>query len=197
MIKIPIFAMALLAAGGAHAASIVVNGGFEGSAADAAPTGWTITGTTEPWVRVSPSSGITAFEGSQQLQFRGNTGDTSISQALTTVALTEYDLSFALAALNGPAGLSVLVTVTSGGGTLGDLFSETFTFASINAYTTYDRTFTASNTTSTLRFLETSSNTDGKDPYLDDVSVTAVPEPSAFTLLGIGLVALMLRRRRS
>ena len=122
-----------------------------------------------------------------------------ISQALTTVAFTEYDLSFALAAPFVSNDLSVLVTVTSDGGTDGDLFSETITFSAISSYTTYDRTFTATNTSSTLRFLETSTNTNSKDPFLDDVSVSVVPEPGTYALLAglTGLAFVMVRRRRA
>lgn len=91
------------------------------------------------------------------------------------------------------------MTVTSDGGTDGDLFSETIIFSAISSYTTYDRTFTATNTSSTLRFLETSTNTKSKDPFLDDVSVSVVPEPGTYALLAglTGLAFVMVRRRRA
>ena len=190
----------------AQAQNIVTNGGFESGTVDSTPTGWTsgFTGNAaDPWVRAGTFSGLTPVEGANHLQFRSNeespTGGAFISQALTTVALTEYDLSFALGAIVNFESVSVLVTVTSDGGSDGDLFSETITFSGINSYTTYDRTFTATNTSSTLRFLETSTNTDNRDPLLDDVSVSVVPEPGTYALLAglTGLAFVMVRRRRA
>ena len=190
----------------AQAQNIVTNGGFESGTVDDTPTGWTF-GTTgnaaNPFVRAGFNNGVNQVEGANHLQFRSDeatpTGGGFISQALTTVAFTEYDLSFALAAPFVSDDLSVLVTVTSDGGTDGDLFSETITFSDISSYTTYDRTFTATNTSSTLRFLETSTNTKSKDPFLDDVSVSVVPEPGTYALLAglTGLAFVMVRRRRA
>ena len=76
---------------------------------------------------------------------------------------------------------------------------ETITFSAISTYTTYDRTFTATDTSSTLRFLETSTNTNNRDPLLDGVSVSVVPEPGTYALLAglTGLAFVMVRRRRA
>jgi hypothetical protein len=87
------------------------------------------------------------------------------------------------------------VTVTSDGGTTGDLFSEAFTFSG-TTYTDYHKEFTATNAGATLRFEENSTNSKGRDPFLDAVSVTAVPEPSSVALLGLGGLTLILRRRK-
>lgn len=190
----------------AQAQNIVTNGGFESGVVNSTPTGWTsgFTGNAaDPWVRAGLNNGVTQVEGANHLQFRSNaatpTGGAFISQALTTVALTEYDLSFALAAPIVSNDLIVLVTVTSDGGSLGDLFSESIIFSAISEYTTFDRTFTATDTSSTLRFLETSTNTSMKDPFLDDVSVSVVPEPGTYALLAglTGLAFVIVRRRRA
>ena len=190
----------------AQAQNIVTNGGFESGTVDSTPTGWTsgFTGNAaDPWVRAGTFFDLTQVEGANQLQFRSDqtspTGGAFISQALTTVADTEYDLSFALGVIGSSDDLSVFVTVTSDGGSLGDLFSETIVFSGTGSYTTYDRTFTATDTSSTLRFLETSTNTSSRDPLLDDVSVSVVPEPGTYALLAglTGLAFVMVRRRRA
>lgn len=199
----------------AQAQNIVTNGDFESGIVGSTATGWTSVSTGDfgdPWVRAdSQFAEIGAYEGSNFLQLRGNfngtpTGAAYLEQSLTTIGSTTYDLDFALGTIRGTAvtidGLSVLVTVTSDGGTLGDLFNETITSTSLtqNVWETFAYNFTtgASDTTAVLRFTENSTNTYQMDPLLDAVSVSVIPEPGTYALLAglTGLVSVMVRRRR-
>ncbi|MGJ8656595.1 MAG: DUF642 domain-containing protein [Akkermansiaceae bacterium] len=184
----------------ATAASLIVNGGFESGTVNSTPTSWTsgfTGGAADPFVRAGTNQGVAQTEGSNHLQLRGNTtGGAFLGQSFLTVASQQYDLDFSLASTASFSDLSVLVTVTSDGGTSGDLYSETFTFSG-TTYTDYNKSFTASNTSATLRFEETSTDTNSKDPFLDAVSVTPVPEPSSSALLGLGVLSLLVRRHRA
>jgi hypothetical protein len=72
------------------------------------------------------------------------------------------------------------------------------TFASMG-WTSKEFLFTADTTSTTLKFLSTTSNSGnaGFGPALDNVSVTPVPVPAAFLLamLGLGTAGLKLRKR--
>jgi choice-of-anchor C domain-containing protein len=68
------------------------------------------------------------------------------------------------------------------------------TFVSMG-WTQETYTFTATSAHTTLSFMSTSGSS-GFGPALDNVSVTAVPEPSALLLLGFGFFGLAGQRRR-
>ena len=78
MKKLSIYAIALLATGGAQASTLVINGGFESGNVDNTLTGWTsgFTGdAADPFVRAGINNGVTQVEGSNHLQFRGNSAN--------------------------------------------------------------------------------------------------------------------------
>ena len=152
----------------------VVNGGFEtGTLA-----GWTQTGDTgftgvDPFAARSGSYG--AFFGPEQVG--------GISQSFATLAGTPYrvDFSLSLADSAQPNSFSWTwngVTQTPG-----------LTNAAAFGYTNFSALVTAVGATSSIGF-------NFRDPQsfwlLDNVSVTAVPEPPEIALLGAGLL-LMLR----
>jgi hypothetical protein len=120
---------------------------------------------------------------------------------LSTVGGTTYDLDFALGTLRDTGGvndLSVLVTVTS---TSGALFSQTITGTDLtqNGWEDFNFNFTtsASDTSVTLCFTETSIDTYHQDLLLDNVSVTVVPEPATIGMLGLGALITFLIRRHT
>ena len=193
------------------AAVIIANPGFELPAHTANdgtnPTGWTVVETTagtnaDRQVRTrnqNPHSGeMTVQLGAGNSNHTGElyqTVATAVGQqytfsiwgvaALDNAQITNENFTVDLLSGTGLGGAS-LASVTSGG----TLLSPTYTEYTVN--------FTATTTDTTIWIRDTSSAVaaDGNDVWLDDVSITAIPEPSSALLSGLATLAL-LRRRRS
>lgn len=137
------------------------------------------------------------------------------SQTFGTIAGTSYSLEFDFGkySINQPleiarlqvdvfdgtgfGGLQILnQLVTDGTPSTGDPDSTD----SPSVYSPFQFAFIASGTMSTLRFADQSdpqSIGGGFDAMLDNVRVSAVPEPSSFAFLGLSTFAIFVRRKRS
>ena len=202
-IKTALVGLALTAAAGHVFAStnLVMNGSFEAN---------TVAG---PFVNFSTQSqGISnwtigvfnvdlvgslwaAADGVNSVDLSG-TKKGEIHQTLSTVVGQTYQLSFELAGnfQGGPAVKGMSVNIGPNGLYT---FDTTGKSAGNMGWTTYSETFVAVSTATTLSF---ASNTSGAyGPVLDNVSVTAVPEPETFAMLlaGLGLMGVIARRRKA
>jgi hypothetical protein len=137
---------------------------------------------------VAPTSG-------NCLDIDGSTGAAGqISSATMTLAPGKYTLSFDL--IGSQRGLTTSTTVT-----LGTLFNQTFILGSSDVSTgiVNDAITVGAPTTAALVF--TSNTTGNVGALLDNINFAAgsvaTPEPATFSLLGIGLVGLIARRRRA
>jgi hypothetical protein len=200
--KLTILALALGLASPALAASnIVTNGTFSSGL-----SGWTVAPGTEigagdgnlysgccnTGALASQSDTFAAFGG-------GNVPNVStLSQALLTIPGQDYTLTFDLTALGGGTqGFSA--SLFDGSTLLGSLLS---TASAGSPFSTYSFNFFATSASTNLVFNVNplgSGEGDGVDAILDNVSVSAAPEPAtwAMMILGFGIVGASLRRRRT
>ncbi len=201
--KLAILALSLGLASPALAASnIVTNGGF-----DSGLSGWTVSpNTTEIYAadgNVYSSCCGTGALASQTDAFAAFGGGSvanvsTLSQALLTIPGQDYTLSFDLTALGGGS-QNFSASLFDGSTLLGSLIS---TATAGQPFSTYSLNFFATSASTNLVFNVTPFGTgagDSIDPILDNVSVSAAPEPAtwAMMILGFGLIGSALRRRRT
>lgn len=201
-------AFAALAAPHARA-DLVINGDFETDDY----TGWTRSGAVvvarDEDLRAIPPSGavfgdfpsghVTALFGSGQ-----NPATGVLSQDIATVAGQEYALTFDYGKFFPAVGeQSLAVSVTDVGTTtslLDATVSDTMGTGNLAVlFDPYSFRFTALGALTRLTFSDTSPVTFNTDGALDNVSVTAVPEPAGILVLGtcaLGLLACGRDRRR-
>ena len=151
---------------GGYTPSLLNNGSFQSGDT----SGWIRGGDpSQPAVREGSYFNLLPTHGSHHLQFQGDGGG-YIYQTFATVIGNKYDLSFALASIGQSEGVAALVTVTSAGGELGDLFDGEFRDPKLISYTYHQASFVATASSATLRFEDTSVGT-GRDPMIDNISI--------------------------
>lgn len=190
----------------ANAVTVFQNGSFEQGLASigqfttlnggdsASITGWTVGGGLNSIDYIG--SYWTAADGSRSLDLNGLVPG-SISQTFSVISGQTYNVTFDLA--GNPAGGPTPKTITSSAGAtvVFSSFDTTGKSLSSMGWTPVSFEFTATGPTATLTFESTTTGPSGNGDYptafgpaLDNVSVTAVPEPSTWAMMLLGFVGV-------
>lgn len=181
-----------------------INGSFETSSTNPGATFATLAGGSTAingWVVGGDSIDYiggywNAQNGSRSIDLSGNAPG-SIAQTFDTVIGQVYNVTFFLGANGDGPPPSKTVSVGATGNATGNYSVGSTPFPpNVTAWSPFNYVFTASGTSTTLTF--TSTGTTAFGAALDNVNVTAVPEPAAWALmiLGFGAMGGVMRRRR-
>ena len=204
-------ALAAVAAAPASAQEFVTNGNFEAPLTTAPYTtlsgtdltGWTIKAGTNIDIVRAPSYAVVG----QAVDLNGTADGTNDPQATITQTLAGlmvgqiYRVTFQYVGNGGGAYSATVGTgtqlFTGRGPSANNVNGQFSSTAGVNSYTSYVANFIAGSTSQTLSFA--SGNGGNGGIFLDNVSVTAVPEAAtwAMMIIGFGAVGGALRRRRA
>lgn len=177
-------------------AQVVFSDNFNSNSAlglNAAPAGWTVTNGTVDVVGGAAGFGsLCSSGGSVCIDLDGSTRDAGeLNRSFAGIAGTTYVATFDLAGNQRNAPTDSLVV--SFGTT-----SQAYSFLSTAAWNTYSLSFTANTSTNySLNF--NNAGGDNIGVVLDNVTVTAVPEPETYAMMlaGLGLMGSIARRRKA
>ena len=194
------FALAAIGSTVVAAPNLIQNGGFESyltpfpspgyqvhGVGSTALTSWTIGGTSIDLIQ----GAYGAIVGTS-VDLLGSPGALSVSQTFATIVNQSYLLTFDLTAnSNGVDNGNMTVSLNNA--------PITTFLGAINIVDNHTLSFIASTSSTTLKFASANVQKNG-GPVLDNVSVTAVPEPESYAmfLAGLGVMgAIVVRRRKS
>ncbi|MBL8430600.1 MAG: PEP-CTERM sorting domain-containing protein [Dechloromonas sp.] len=178
-------------------ANLVVNGSFE-NYTSITPGSWSIFGSGYGWttgangIEIRNAIAGTAAHGVRYAELDA-AGNSWISQTIQTYANQALELTFSFAPRAGVSAASNPIQVFWNNQLVDTMTGTGATWVTMS----YDL-FADANGQGVLKFAATGIS-DSYGGSLDNVSVTAIPEPgsSAMLLAGLGILAASLRRRRA
>ncbi len=182
-------AAAMVLSAAAHAAP-VYSDNFDGDAQglNVGVTGWALSGGTIDVVPVGSSFHFLSASNGNYVDLDGSTGQAgTLTQTLTGLADGAYALTFELAGNHRDGGTEATTITLSGA-------ANTVLTPAMNDDSFYTIVGWASGGTLTFSFHDASADNIGS--LLDNVSVTAVPEPGSLSLMLAGIAALGFAARR-
>ncbi len=158
---------------------------------DALP-GWSVGGGAfERWS--NGFSGFTSKDGVAHLELDSNWGNTSIWQVITTVVGQAYTVNFSAA--HRPDGQFSQIQFLVGPQSDGNIVFTTPQMTAGYQWMDYEASFVATGTSTEIVFRSKGTSNSYGD-HIDNISVTAVPEPTSLVLVGLGLLGVAVRARR-
>lgn len=190
LLSLPLIALA----GPVASTNLLTNGSFDSDVQAAGS--WSIKSNLTGWtggaygVELRDAIAGTAYDGGNFIEL-DTTANSSISQTFATNVGQTYLLSFVYAARPDNKGAASDGISWSAG----NMSNVAFGQDTNTAWTMMSASFVATGTSTTLSF-KAMGTSDSFGTSLDDVSVTAVPEPGSLALLGAGFSALAWTARR-
>lgn len=186
-------------------ANLITNGSFEDNDIPYGTWRWFTSDQVDGWDGSNIEiwdhlGGEPAYHGEQFAELNAHPRPTdafSIFQDFETEVGQTYNVSFAYQARRSSVNetfLSEILDVSTPGSSI--LGSWTLDDHTTDGWSVLSSSFVASSTSSRIQFTTITPTTYTYGNFLDDVKVSAVPEPSALWLLGLGMIGLGLSRRK-